>query len=457
MSEILFRYERVDPTSWAYLSALLVVALFFKFNRLLSVRNLDLILLVLLSPGLLCVKWGRENALAGGGSTVEHLGYLWLFVVHGLILARALWDSAMVRRPLLEPNMNASGMTFLALSLYLFLMANVITGEPDLSDLQSAKRAQHLSHGEVSAVERDAIEMRGPGFALLYALPEIVTARLLGDKGDRPIVRAGDSQPAPEPAPGEPPPVDSTSETFTAAAEATAKVAVILSQFMIVLGMVLIGVWHFENTTLGVAAAILYLLLPYTAMWTGSGTHALPGALLVWAIVNYRRPMMAGTLLGLAFGTAYYPVFLLPLWFSFYWRRGKWRLLIGLAIAVVALVITQISTSSDMAMFLARMQQMFGIRFPQADFQGGVWQYWYGYYRYPVLAAFLGLSLATMPLWPAEKNLGTLLSCSAAIMLAVQFWDVQSDGLALAWYLPLLLLMIFRPNLEDRIPINVVR
>jgi hypothetical protein len=168
--------------------------------------------------------------------------------------------------------------------------------------------------------------------------------------------------------------------------------------------------------------------------------------------------MMAGALMGvLGFGTIYYPVFLLPLWFSFYWRRGRWRFLIGIGIAVAALIVTQIFTSLDFASFVARLQQMFGILWPSADHRGGIWYYWYGYYRLPVLAAFVGLSVLAMPLWPAEKNLGTLLSCSAALMIAVQFWDVHSSGVALAWYLPMLLLMIFRPNLEDRVPENFVR
>lgn len=463
MSEILFRYERVEPTSWAYLSALLMIALFFKFNRIFSVRNLDLFLLLLLSPGLLAVKWGQENVPPNVADTVEYVGYLWLFAVSGVLLIRALWDSSMVRRPLLEPNMNASGMSFLAAALFMFLMANVVTGEPDATDLESAQRAQHLSHAEASGVEHESLDARGPGFTMFYLLPEIISNRLMGDRAER-IVR-----PAPT-AEGEPreddfPPgaeseslPSSETQPFTSGAVVTAKVAVILSQLMIVLGMVLIGLWHFENITLGVAAATLYLLLPYTAMWTGSGTHALPAALLVWSVVNYRRPMIAGVLMGFAaFGTTYYPVFLLPLWLSFYWRRGKWRFIAGIGIATAILIATQIFTSLDFDMFLDRMRQMFGVRWPRPDFEGGVWLYWNGYYRYPVLAAFVGLSVLAMPLWPAEKNLGTLLSCSAALMIAVQFWDVHSSGVALAWYLPLLLLMIFRPNLEDRVPQNFVR
>lgn len=466
MSEILFRYERVEPTSWAYLSALLMIALFFKFNRIFSVRNLDLMILLLLSPGLLCVKWGQENIPSGVQNPVEYVGYIWLFAVSGVLLVRSLWDSGMVRRPLLEPNMNASGMSFLAATLFLFLMANVLAGDPDATDLESAQRAQHLSQAEASGVEQQSLDARGPGFTMFYLLPEIISSRLMGEHAGRvvdapatPLAQPeGQSIGAGGVEEGVATPPAADVEQFTSGAVVTAKVAVIISQFMIVLGMIFVGLWHFENITLGIAAATLYLLLPYTAMWTGSGTHALPGALLVWAVVNYRRPMMAGALMGfLAFGTTYYPVFLLPLWFSFYWRRGKWRLLIGIGIAMAVLILTQIFTTLDFEMFLERMRQMFGIRWPRHDFKGGIWLYWNGYYRYPVLAAFLGLSVLAMPLWPAEKNLGTLLSCSAALMIAVQFWDVHSSGVALGWYLPLLLLTIFRPNLEDRVPQNFVR
>jgi hypothetical protein len=63
------------------------------------------------------------------------------------------------------------------------------------------------------------------------------------------------------------------------------------------------------------------------------------------------------------------------------------------------------------------------------------------------------LSLA---LWPAQKNLGTLMSCSAAVMLGTQFWQAHGGGLHMGWYLPLTLLTIFRPNLEDRVALSVL-
>jgi hypothetical protein len=48
------------------------------------------------------------------------------------------------------------------------------------------------------------------------------------------------------------------------------------------------------------------------------------------------------------------------------------------------------------------------------------------------------------------------MSCSAALMVAAQFWHGFGGGLFVAWFLPLLLLTIFRPNLEDRVALKVI-
>jgi hypothetical protein len=76
-------------------------------------------------------------------------------------------------------------------------------------------------------------------------------------------------------------------------------------------------------------------------------------------------------------------------------------------------------------------------------------------YRIPVLVALVAFCIS-LALWPPQKNLGTLLSCSAAVMLGTQFWHPHGGGLHMAWYLPLLLLTIFRPNLEDRVALSVL-
>lgn len=430
MSEILFHYERVNPTSWAYLSSLLTIALFFKFNRFLCVRNLDLILVVLLAPGLLCI----EQALRGQASeVVERIGYVWLLAVNGLLLVRMIADSSMVRRPLLESNLSIGGLSFLATAMSFFLAANVINGSPGETDLYAVQRAEHLSNREASELEPSTLDTHGPGFPLLFLLPHIST---------RALISSGDA----DVADGAP---DNAVNVHTA------RLMAILCQAFIIVGVLLIGRRHFENPQLGLAAATLYLLLPYTALWTGNVTHALPAALLVWAVLFYHRPLVAGAFIGLGCGAIYYHFSLLPLWVAFYRQRGLKRFAMGVGLTVAALIATLMFTSTDAAMFFSRLQQMFGVRLPVMDGLTGVWAFWNGWYRVPILAGFIGLS-ASFALWPGEKNLATLMSASAALMLAVQFWHAHSGGLALAWYLPLLLLVVFRPNLEDRVASAVV-
>ena len=437
MPEILFHYERVNPTSCAYLSSLLMLALYFKFNRIWSVRNIDLFLLIGLAPGLLLVQWATENeGLKTNAVDIGYLGFMWLLIAEGLLLVRLLIDAAMTRRPLLEPNLNSAGLLFMGGSLLFFLMANVVTGTPSAGNLSPARQAEEVraQEGEqVSAnIEFDSFATDGPGFFLIYRQPRILTQQLIG---------AGDPD-------GRDTPEKANREELEIR-EATARVVAILSHVMIVIGLLVIGYWHFENITAGIAAMTMYLMLPYTALWTGSVEHALPASLLVWAVASYRRPLIAGMMIGLASGTVYYPAFLLPLWCSFYWQRGIKRFVSGVLLMIVVLIVTMAVTATSMEQFLVHLQQMFGLRLPASTNLGGIWQYWNRVWRYPVLAGFVALSFS-FTIWPTQKNLGSLISCSAAVMLAVQFWHAYDGGIFIAWFLPMLLLTIFRPNLEDR-------
>ena len=439
MPDILFHYERVNPTSWAYLSSLLMLALYFKFNRIWSVRNIDLFLLILLAPGLLLVQWAAENeGLKANATDIQYLGFLWLLVTESLLLLRLLLDSAMARRPLLEPNLNPAGLLFLGGSLLFFLMANVVTGKPSAGDLSAARqadtvRAENTADDGGDSTPADRFSTAGPGFFLIYRQPRIITQQLIG---------VGDSD-------GSETPAEQFQEELKIR-EVTTRIVAIMSHLLIVAGLLVVGHWHFENITAGIAAFTMYLMLPYTALWTGSPPHALPAALLVWAIVLYRRPFFAGMMIGLVSGTIYYPMFLLPLWCSFYWFRGLKRFITGVLLMIGVLVLTMAAMATSLEKFLADLQEMFGLHLPKTTNLGGIWETWSPVYRMPILAAFVALSIS-FAIWPTQKNLGTLISGSASIMLAAQFWMRNDGGIYIAWFLPLLLLTIFRPNLEDRV------
>jgi hypothetical protein len=556
MSEFFIGYEKIAPATWVYLSSLLMLALYFKFSRYWSLRNLDLILLIAVAPGLLFYHWGSQlqvdalrqvamNAPAGpadaeteadpeappGGAPVESpadegteegaldsasppprsafdaeaaalsesrrvpltsinsdpvgpaptidatndespiesdgatlnisvggdgyetavagpeeesrrmlgrsrsllsIGFVWLFGATALYFIRLIIDPLMVRRPLLEPNLSPGGLIFLGCSLFVFLMANVVTSPPSEDDLQGPKLASKLFQREATEKQEEPLKF-GPGLAVVYLLPTLPT-----------YPTAAEDDP------------NSPTQSYQAQAIAS-RIVAILAHLAIVAGLVVIGWRHFNNPTTSVGMATLYLMLPYTAIMTGRVIHFLPAAMIVWAFVFYRRPMLAGVFLGAAIGTVYYPLFLLPLWISFYRQRGWAKFAIGVGISLGAIIFSLIFTSSDVDDFLWQLRRMFGLWAPQLDGLEGFWDLVLPpAYRISALTAFVAIS-GGLALWPTQKNLGTLISCSALLMTAVQFWHGFGGGSYIAWYLPLLILTFFRPNLEDRIALSVIR
>jgi len=418
--EILFEYQ-MNATTWVYVSSLLIVGIYFKFHRFWSVRNLDLIALMSFAPGFLLITHAQQPA-----------GYLWLFSLSGFFLVRLLLDQVMVRRPLLEPNLSAGGLTFTCFALVLFLLANVITKPTVEGGRRSVERWEDAFYGPTAGIPNRFVQ-HSPGYPPFFALADL------------------SSRTPASPAAG---PTDLSRQRLlrNVATRSTA----ILGHLAILIGLILIGHRHFGSARTGVAAASLYLLLPYTAEFTGRIDHVIPGALLVWAVVAYRRPLVAGMLVGLAAGAIYYPLFLLPLWCGFYWRRGLLRFLIGAAGVLALLAASLVWTSSKLHPFADEVQTMFGLTSLSLAHAEGFWTRHDPAYRMPVMAAFFVLSVS-LALWPAQKNLGTLLSCSAAVLLGTQFWHAHYAGIYLDWYLPLLILTIFRPNLEDRMALTAVR
>ena len=456
MRGILFDYD-LNPTTWVYLSSLMTIAVYFKFRRFWSVRNLDLIALITFSPGFLLVSYGLKHQFDGQmhlGQSLERFGYLWLFCVGAFFLVRLLLDSVMVRRPLLKPNLSAGGLAFTGAALLVFLMTNVLTGKLADRDLAGAQRAVQIEATREAAAEGAEPQLSmaqryGPGHPQFCRFAGLASEAMAIDamNGDADAV-----------------PVDAV-PVGAAAMEAevvdrratTGRVTVVLAHLMLVLGIVLIAYRHFGNIETGVAAASLYLLLPYTAQAIAQVHHVVPAALLVWAVLAYRRPVAAGVLLGLS-SVIFYPLFLLPLWCSFYWHRGLFRFVGGVGAALTVLILSLVFSSPDAAAFWGQLRQMFGFEafFTEGATLVGFWSFFSPAFRVPVMAAFAVVAVG-LALWPAQKNLGTLLSCSAAMMLGSQFWHIHyQGGPCMAWYLPLLLLTVFRPNLEDRVAISAL-
>lgn len=411
----------MDPTTWLYVASLMIIGIYFRFSRLFSIRNLDLIGIIGYAPGLLLITHGQEQS-----------GYAWLFLVSALFLVRLLIDPLFTRRPLTEPNLSPGGMTFMACALLFFLVANVIT-ERVLEPPQAPAGWVELS-SPIWRVPRT----KGPGYLPFYriiTLEEPVTPEPTSDQTE--------SVPAPQFRP--------RSHLMLGVG---IKIVAIIAQFAIVFGLVLFGLRHFDNIQTGLAAASLYLLLPYTSQFTARLDHIVPAAFVLWALVAYRRPMIAGGLLAGA-TIVFYPFFLLPLWIGFYSRRGVIRFIAGFLAVLTVLVILLLFISPSWTDFGNDLAAMFGKGLFRIDDADGFWRYHWPYFRIPILVGLMVLCVS-LGLWPSEKNLANLLSGTGALLLASQFCLTHQGGLYIAWYAPALILTIFRPVLEDRTAIRAV-
>src|SRR5690606_4196038 len=129
-------------------------------------------------------------------------------------------------------------------------------------------------------------------------------------------------------------------------AELAPRVMAMTAHLAVVLGLLFVGRNLFADRQLGLAMATLYLLLPCTAYDVAEFNHVLPAALIVWAFVAFRRPVVSGSLMGMACGTLFFPLFLVPLWAAFYGRRQAGRFLLAMALVFAALLGSYALTSS---------------------------------------------------------------------------------------------------------------
>jgi hypothetical protein len=376
-----------------YLAAVLAVALFFKFNRLLSVRNLDVLTLFAATPGLVLVAADDH----------DWWGYLLLLCGSGYFLVRCLLDLVLVRRPALAPNLNIGGLAWLAGALFLGLA--VAPARPPVEKTNGGPKPETPIEAGRQSVQKRLPESEFGGW-----------------------VEGG---------------------------------LTLLCHLSIVVGLTLIGWRHFDDLHGGLAAATFYLLLPYayllmppTTVGSGRWDHALPMALMVWSVFTYRRPILAGAFVGAAVGCVFFPALTLPVWLSFYRGRGMGRfaaavlLGAGLSLAVIGLVLLVNGEwpSRIPLMWTERTWQPWYESDRPSFWQGPSGQGIHWAYRIPVFIAYVAFVIATQ-FWPAPKNLAHVLALSAAHLIGIQFWYPDQGGVYVLWYLPFLLLLVFRPNL----------
>jgi len=407
-SSIFFQVSLPNSVSWYYFSFILTVALFFQFTRVFTVRNLDLLGLFLFAPGFLLLQQGVQEADdPSAAKRLRYVGYGWLLTASLYWFVRAQLDLMTFRRPLVAPNLAVPGLVWLSAVLLLIL------------------------GGVAYSRSSDPWEPVGRLPAAVTGVQQSATTFVT-----QASVRQGQ---------------DPTDVKFYV--ERTLAVA---CHAAVVLGLFFVGWKLFADLPTGVAAGMLYLLLPYTAYHIGQIHHVWPAALVLWAVFWYRRPTVAGVLLGLAAGTAFFPLLLLPAWLNFYRAQGTARFLGGfglawlLALAGTVLVLSTAGHFPDRVWQTLHLADWYPWKSPTAE---GVWTGAHWAYRVPVFAVYVGY-VVTLIAWPSVRDLGRLIAASAGVLIGIQFWFADRGGVYVLWYLPLLVLMVLRPNLAELRPVN---
>lgn len=417
---IFLDFNLPNAATWFYFSLILTVALFFQFNRLLSLRNLDLLTLFLLAPGFLLLQEAHallaatdalpvveRGPLTERGERERVVAYAWIIAGTGYWFVRAIVDLALVRRPPIAGNLTPYGLGWLGLAMFFCLATVAVRRTPEQST-QPQVGASPVAITQVQAGVTTAVTQAQSG------------------------------------TPASPDEIRFWVERCLA----------MLCHLAVVLALLFIGLRHFGDVTTGIAAGTLYLLLPYTAFHISQLHHVWPTAFVLWGVFCYRRPVLSGWLLGLAAGSTLVPLLLFPLWFGFYSGRGAWRFAASfLAAATVSIGVTTMILWWD-GRFGTSLAEVLNL----ADWQPwrrssaeSLWKGVHGAYRLPVFVVYVGF-LAAVTVWPSPKNLSHLIALSAAVLMGVQFWHADRGGVYVLWYLPLVLLMVLRPNLSGHEP-----
>ena len=402
MSSIFLEFQLPNSPTWFYFSIFITIAFFLNFPRLLCQRNWDLLLLFIFVPGFLLLE---QDEQLGGSTAYQLAGYIYLMSASGIWLIRCFLDLVSLKRPLITPNLSTPGLIWIGGALFTCLAVVVFT-----------------------RTSAPTVPLGNPPAALTQIqekTAEVVEKASTGEGGS-----------------------PSSTTLFWVERSFTA-----LCHLGVIAGLFFIGFRQFGDLQTGVSASVLYLLLPYTAFNIDQVHHVWPAALLVWAIYCFRRPAIAGIFVGLAAGTTFFPVFLIPVWIQFYWRRGSlmfWMstAIMGLLGLTLTLLLSRLSSDVEQSPLLWNYASWLPWKMPDTQ---SIWQGAHWAYRLPVCISFIIL-VGVSVIWPTARNLGQLIAMQATIIIGVQFWYADQGGVYVLWYLPLLILMILRPNCSDLYP-----
>ncbi len=446
-----------------WMAVIATVLIAFNFKNLISLQNADVLLILLLSFLLIDVIYLGDGVFQGSVRLpLLSMVFLGIFLVGVAIFFRSLIGAFAKRERQWTPNL--SNKTLIVLAVF-FLSCNVLfalSHFPDdcgmYSNLGSSRILEtgNLPYGD-STLRGGAASTYGPvlyfahiPFHLVFSF--IDTNALPSDSSLINWIAMG-------------------GRSYSGPPILVTKLTLLSFHFLCVFGLIIIG-RRLGGSAIGWGLVCLYAGSAYVQGLGGDDlyitgmtyiSHIAPASITILAFALLGRPFWSGTLLAVAAGILFYPVFLFPLWFGYYfWQRKEWgKFASGFTIVCVIILIavflmtehnegeSVLSVIHECTVGHQESKEAYGSS--TFSFWGthprlaSFWQEpliknWYLFKpTFMIFVIFIGASFFLVRN-RTETQLSLLI---VAVVISIQLWKSHAGGTYVEWYLPFLLIGLF--------------
>jgi len=417
----------------AWFSFTLVIILFGNFSRLLSLRNLDILLIFALTP-FLKISWSNPK-----------VSYTGIFIVTIILFARCIWEATNQNERLLEINIHNPRVLWTLIGFALILHILTIY-ERHIGDvgLWSAIGGEYLFRtGRLPyGTEFGSNCVYGPLMYVIF-IPAGLFASFIEEIPKQGFIILADFN----------------NRYAMRGVQTTELVLDLLTLY----SLYLLARKKSCHVT-GLAVIFVYAISPYiigmvSELGLERASHIAGMPFILFALLVLNRPAVAGLLLGVATGMLYYPLFLVPLWFGYIRRtdgirKGVAFLATYTAVGIVCLIML-VSMVQPLGESESSVGAFFDDTISQQQFKAGYGNsrlsFWGQYPEFAVwgkptagiLYCFFCLLLAFYPRYIGFEQ---LIALTASVLVGTQLVLSFGGGTYIGFYLAPVMLTLFAFN-----------
>ncbi len=435
--DVLWRFRpHFEGPAVAWLSFVLVFLFVGNFGRILSLRNLDILLLFSLCPFLNIIWANRLMAYTG------------IFVCTLLLFIRCIADVRIRPGRTAESANLSSRAALLVLALMcMFHVQTTYEKGVDDSGIWAVTGAEYLQ--ETGRLPYGTAF----GWNCVYG-PLMYMVHIPANWMFPPNVTF------------EPDGGDAEIGFYEGFETRGAKTTVLAFDFLAMLGLYLFG-RRYGGHAMGLQLALLFALNPYI-LTLGGGfglqqtSHITGIPFVVFALLFVARPVVAGLLLAVACGMLYYTVFLFPLWIGYYVRTTGWKNAVKFTAAVAVVGCVCLGLILTFTVPNAEHENMSALRaflndtvyqqqFKEGGYGTSEFSFWgqhprFGQWGKPAAGVLYLLFCAALAFIPRRIDMSRLVAMTAAVLIGTQLVLSHGGGTYIGFYTAPLLIVLFGPR-----------